>query len=82
MSGGSTRRWRRGAGLSADDIAQISGHSTRVGASQDMLRYGEQLPAIMQAGRWKTATMVARYTAKQGARYSAAARIADRRVPF
>jgi hypothetical protein len=24
----------------------------------------------------------ARYTAKQGARYSAAARIADRRVPF
>jgi hypothetical protein len=26
--------------------------------------------------------MVARYTAKQGARSSAAARIADRRVPF
>lgn len=43
---------------------------------------GEQLPAIMQAGRWKTATMVARYTAKQSARYSAAARIADRRVAF
>jgi hypothetical protein len=47
-----------------------------------MLRYGEQLPAIMQAGRWKTSTMVAHYTAKQGARSSAAARIADRRVPF
>jgi hypothetical protein len=31
----------------------------------DMLRYGEQLPAIMQAERWKTASMVARYTAKQ-----------------
>jgi hypothetical protein len=30
-----------------------------------MLRYGEQLPAIMQAERWKTASMVARYTAKQ-----------------
>jgi integrase len=70
------------AGLTADDIIRISGHSTRVGAAQDMLRYGEQLPAIMQAGRWQTATMVARYTAKQGARYSAAARIADRRVPF
>jgi hypothetical protein len=38
--------------------------STRVGAAQDMLRYGEQLPGIMQAGRWKTAQMVARYTAK------------------
>jgi hypothetical protein len=32
------------AGLSADAIARISGHSTRVGAAQDMLRYGEQLP--------------------------------------
>jgi hypothetical protein len=70
------------AELSADAIALISGHSTRVGAAQDMLRYGEQLPGIMQAGRWKTATMVAHYTAKQGARYSAAARIADRRVAF
>jgi hypothetical protein len=52
------------AGLSADDIARISSHSTRVGAAQDMLRYGEQLPGIMQTGRWKTAQMVARYTAK------------------
>ena len=36
-----------------------------------MLRYGEPVAGIMQAGRWKTAQMVARYTAKQGARYSA-----------
>ena len=33
----------------------------------------------MQAGRWKTAEMVGRYTAKQGARQSAAVRVADRR---
>jgi len=46
------------------------------GAAQDMLRYGEQLPAIMQAGRWQTSTMVARYTARQGAHSRAAARIA------
>jgi integrase len=72
----------RRAGLSADETAHISGHSTRVGSAQDMLRYGEQLPAIMQAGRWKTAEMVGRYTAKQGARYSAAVRIANRRVQF
>jgi site-specific recombinase XerD len=70
------------AGLSASDTARISGHSTRVGAAQDMLRYGEQLPGIMQAGRWKTAEMVSRYTAKQGARESAAVRIANRRVRF
>jgi site-specific recombinase XerD len=72
----------RRAGLSADETARISGHSTRVGSAQDMLRYGEQLPAIMQAGRWKTAEMVGRYTAKQGARQSAAVRIAERRVQF
>jgi hypothetical protein len=45
-------------------------------------RAGEQLPSIMQAGRWKTAEMVGRYTAKQGARQSAAVRIAERRVQF
>jgi integrase len=72
----------RAAGLSEGDTARISGHSTRVGAAQDMLRYGETLPAIMQAGRWKTAEMVGRYTAKQGARQSAAVRVADRRVKF
>ena len=72
----------RRAGLSADETARISGHSTRVGSAQDMLRYGEQLPSIMQAGRWKSGEMVARYTAKQGARQSAAVRIAERRVQF
>ena len=51
------------AGLSADDVARVSGHSTHVGAAQDMLRYGEPLPGIMQAGRWKTSTMVACCTA-------------------
>ena len=72
----------RTAGLSVGDAARISGHSIRVGAAQDMLRYGETLPAVMQAGRWKTAEMVGRYTAKQGARRSAAVRVADRRVKF
>ena len=40
------------AGLTAEEAARISGHSTRIGASQDMVRYGAELPAIMQAGRW------------------------------
>jgi hypothetical protein len=40
----------RAAGLSATDAARISGHSTSVGAAQDMLRYDEQLPSIMAEG--------------------------------
>jgi integrase len=70
------------AGLTPEETARISGHSTRVGSAQDMLRYGEQLPSIMAAGRWKTVEMVSRYTAKQGARQSAAVRIAHQRVQF
>jgi integrase len=72
----------RRAGLSADDAARNSGHSTRVGAAQDMARYKEGVPGIMAAGRWKSPEMVGRHTAKQGARQSAAKRIADERVPF
>ena len=70
------------AGLTAEEAAQISGHSTRIGASQDMVRFGAELPAIMQAGRWATPVMVARYTRRLTARRSAAAQIADRRTQF
>jgi len=72
----------RRAGLTAEDTAQISGHSTRVGAAQDAIRYGAELPAVMQAGRWRTPEMVARYTRRLSARRSAAVQIADRRVQF
>jgi integrase len=68
--------------LSAEEISRISGHSTRVGAANDLLRLGEQLPSIMQAGRWQSATMVSRYTAKQAARDGAANRIAHKRAQF
>ena len=70
------------AGLTAEEAARISGHSTRIGASQDMVRYGAELPAIMQAGRWATPVMVARYTRRLTARRSAAVQIADRRAQF
>jgi integrase len=72
----------RRANLPADQLARISGHSTRVGSAQDMLRYKETLPAIMASGRWKSSEMVGRYVAKVGARESAAKRIADQRPPF
>ena len=58
------------AGATLDEAGRISGHSSRVGAAQDMARHGLKLPAIMQAGGWKTATMVARYTARLDARRS------------
>ena len=51
----------RRAGLPADVAASLSGHSARVGAAQDMIAAGIGLPAILQAGRWKTTAMVSRY---------------------
>jgi site-specific recombinase XerD len=64
------------AGLTAAETAGISGHSTRVGAAQDMVRSGLELPVIMQAGGWRSAEMVARYTARLDARRSGAAKLA------
>ena len=64
------------AGATIDEAARISGHSSRVGAAQDMARHGLELPAIMQAGGWKTAAMVARYTARLDVRRSGAAKLA------
>ena len=43
----------------------FSGHSARVGGAQDMTRAGMDLPAIMQAGRWKSPGMPARYAEKE-----------------
>ncbi len=68
----------KGAGLSAEQVARISGHSTRVGAAQDMAASDRiEMPAIMQAGGWKSPQMVARYTQRQVARRSGAAKLAE-----
>lgn len=64
------------AGLSSEVVRDISGHSSRVGCAQDMAAFGIELSAIMQAGRWKTATMVSRYTEKLVARRGGAAKLA------
>jgi site-specific recombinase XerD len=58
------------------DTKGVSGHSTRVGAAQDMVAAGLELPEVMQAGGWKTPTMPARYTERLAARRSAAAKLA------
>ena len=46
-----------------DDLIarELSGHSMRVGAAQDMMVAGFDALAIMQAGGWKSANVVLRY---------------------
>ena len=49
----------------------FSGHSPRVGMARDLARAGIELPSLMNAGRWRSATMPAHYirneTAARGA---------------
>ena len=52
----------------------FSGHSGRVGMAQDLAANGAELPALMVAGRWKSARMPARYTEKQALGRGAVAR--------
>ena len=66
----------RRAGLPEDVVAGLSGHSARVGAAQDMIASGIELPAILQAGRWRTTVMVNRYGERLLARRSGAAQLA------
>ena len=48
----------------------------RVGAAQDMIASGIGIPAIMQAGRWKSASMVQRYGERLLAKRNGAAQLA------
>ena len=65
-----------GAGLPGAVVEGISGHSTRVGAAQDMVAGGIAMAAILHAGRWKTTAMVNRYGERLLARRSGAAQLA------
>ena len=66
----------REAGLPESVVGGLSGHSPRVGAAQDMVAAGVELPAILQAGRWKSVSMVNRYSERLLARRSGAAQLA------
>lgn len=68
----------RAAGLGDDVVENLSGHSARVGAAQDMIACGIELPAILQAGRWKSTAMVHRYGERLLAKRSGAAQLAER----
>ncbi len=64
------------AGLAPEVVGRISGHSPRVGAAQDMIASGIGIPAIMQAGRWRSASMVQRYGERLLAERNGAAQLA------
>ena len=64
------------ADLPAEVVDGISGHSTRVGATQDMVAEGVPMASIQQAGRWKTTAMVNRYGERLHARQSGSALLA------
>ena len=66
----------RQAELPEEAVESISGHSTRVGAAQDMVAEGIGIAAIQHAGRWKTSAMVNRYGERLLARRSGAAQLA------
>ena len=72
----------KAARLSPDTVAQISGHSTRVGAASDMVRLGADIAGAMQAGRWRTPAMVSRYCQGLDLKRGAVAQVAMRRKQF
>jgi integrase len=63
-------------GMPARFIAGISGHSTRVGAAQDLAALDIDLAAITQAGGWKSPRMPLQYAENINAARSGMARAA------
>jgi len=61
------------------DATLISGHSARVGMAQDLVAHGAELAAVMQAGRWKSPTMPARYAERLSAGRGAVAQYYGKR---
>lgn len=73
------RIFRKLAARARLDPTGISGHSCRVGTAQDLVALGVDLPAVMQAGRWKTPTMPARYAEHLLPARGAVAQLRERR---
>ncbi|WP_395396516.1 tyrosine-type recombinase/integrase (plasmid) [Novosphingobium sp. BL-8A] len=76
-----TRAFEKGAlpDLTKDDLArllaQVTGHSTRVGLNQDLFASGEDLAGIMDALRWKSPRMPLAYNRNLAAEAGAAGRL-------
>jgi hypothetical protein len=70
--------------MPARAVNRVSGHSTRIGATQDLAALDIDLAAIMQAGGWKSTRMPLQYaekinTARSGMARAAAAAGRDER---
>jgi integrase len=63
-------------GMPARFVDEVSGHSTRVGAAQDLAELDIDLAAITQAGGWKSPRMPLQYAEKINAARSGMARAA------
>jgi integrase len=63
-------------GMPARFVAEVSGHSTRVGAAQDLAELDIDLAAITHAGGWKSTRMPLQYAEKINAARSGMARAA------
>ena len=78
-AGDVARRFKVLAERAGIDASLISGHSARVGMAQDLVAHGAELPEVMQAGRWKSPTMPARYAERLTAGRGAVAQYYGRR---
>jgi integrase len=65
-------------GMPGRFIDRVSGHSTRVGATQDLAALDIDLAAITQAGGWKSTRMPLQYAEKINAARSGMARAAEK----
>jgi integrase len=70
------KRVAQWVGMPERFVAQVSGHSTRVGATQDLAALDIDLAAITQAGGWKSTRMPLQYAEKINAARSGMARAA------
>lgn len=73
--GGVNRIFKRIAKRLGLDHTVFSGHSTRVGAAQEMLERNINTAKIMLAGRWSSMSMLTRYAAKFNASKSGMAEL-------
>ena len=72
------KRMAERAGMALETVERVSGHSCRVGMAQDLVASGEDVAGVMQAGRWKSPLMRARYSARLQAKRGAVARLYER----
>ena len=72
------KRVARWIGMPAKFVRKVSGHSTRVGATQDLAALDIDLAAITQAGGWKSTRMPLQYAEKINAARSGMARAAEK----